>query len=133
MRHDRAPEGIIRPVSIDFLLQRLDQKILERRIEETGELQWFFLVNLSGMKIEPSAWYAYSRRGRSLNETYSMGSVRFDPSEEARLWIERAANIEAFEPNLFSTRDEALAKIKSFRSTRRNSSVEATLSRQDAS
>ena len=106
---------------------------LERRIEETGELRWFFLVNLSGMKIEPSAWYAYSRRGRSLNEAYSMGSVRFDPSEEARLQIERAANIEAFEPNLFSTRDEALAKIKSFQSTRRNSSVEAILFRQDTS
>lgn len=92
---------------------------LEARIERTGEDQWFFLVNLNGTRIDPDAWAAYSRRGRALNHAHSMGSVRFDASEETRRQILRAANTEAFDPNLFSDRDSALARIAEMPSTRR--------------
>jgi hypothetical protein len=97
---------------------------LEKRIEETGEDKWFFLVNLGGMKINSDAWYAYSRRGRALNKTFSMGSVRFDPSDETRRQIERAANTEAFDPNLFTCRSDAITRIKSLKSVRRKKRVE---------
>lgn len=93
---------------------------LETRIRETGETLWFFLVNLNGTRIEPAAWTAYSRRGRALNLAHSMGSVRFDASEETRQQILRAANTEAFDPNLFSDRDAALTRIRALPNKRRN-------------
>ncbi|MEM7731521.1 MAG: hypothetical protein AAF280_01920 [Pseudomonadota bacterium] len=92
---------------------------LESRIRDTGETLWFFLVNLNGTRIEPAAWTAYSRRGRALNLAHSMGSVRFDASEETRRQILRAANTEAFDPNLFSDREAALTRIRSLPNKRR--------------
>ena len=92
---------------------------IEARIAETGEPLWFFLVDLNGTRIDSSAWFAYARRGKALNLAHSMGSVRFDASEETRRQIERAANTEAFDPNLFSSRSEALARIAAMPSKRR--------------
>ncbi|WP_157933023.1 hypothetical protein [Roseovarius salinarum] len=92
---------------------------LEARIEETGEDLWFFLVNLNGTRIDPEAWTAYSRRGRALNLAHSMGSVRFDASDETREQILRAANTEAFDPNLFSDRDAAIARLAGLPGKRR--------------
>lgn len=91
---------------------------LERAIRATGEDKWFFLVNLNGTRIEPEAWLAYSRRGKVLNMAHSMGSVRFDASEETRRQIARAANTEAFDPNLFDNREAAIARIREMPSTR---------------
>ena len=85
---------------------------LEARIAATGEEKWFFLVNLNGTRIDPAAWTAYSRRGKALNMAHSMGSVRFDASDVTRRQIERAANTEAFDPNLFSDRDAAIAGVR---------------------
>ena len=96
---------------------------LEERIAETGEDLWFFLVNLNGTRIDPAAWTAYSRRGRALNYAHSMGSVRFDASEETRAQILRAANTEAFDPNLFSSRGEAVARLRSLPGKRRAARV----------
>jgi len=92
---------------------------LEERISRTGEELWFFLVNLNGTRIDPIAWTAYSRRGRALNLAHSMGSVRFDASEVTRRQIERAANTEAFDPNLFTDRAAALARIAELPGKRR--------------
>lgn len=96
---------------------------LEARIRETGETLWFFMINLNGTRIEPAAWTAYSRRGRALNMAHSMGSVRFDASEATRKQIQRAAETEAFDPNLFSTREEALTRIRSLPNKRRDKIV----------
>ena len=92
---------------------------LEARVADTGENLWFFLVNLNGTRIDPPAWVAYSRRGRALNLAHSMGSVRFDASEETRRQIERAANTEAFDPNICTTREAALARLAEFPNKRR--------------
>ena len=92
---------------------------LETRIRDTGETLWFFLVNLNGTRIAPAAWTSYSRRGRALNLAHSMGSVRFDASDETRKQILRAANTEAFDPNLFSDRAAALARVRSLPNKRR--------------
>ena len=99
---------------------------LEDRISATGEEKWFFLVNLCGTRIDSSAWIAYSRRGRDLNMAFSQGSVRFDASEETRRQIERAANTEAFDPNLFSNRDAAIERIKSLPSDRKAKSTQTS-------
>ena len=92
---------------------------LEERIRQTGEDQWFFLVNYSGSRIDPEAWFAFSRRGKTLNLAHSMGSVRFDASETTRRQIERDAETERFDPNLFADRDSALARIAELPSKRR--------------
>ncbi|SMX38334.1 hypothetical protein [Maliponia aquimaris] len=92
---------------------------LEERIAETGEELWFFLINLNGTRIDSSAWVAYARRGRALNLSHSMGSVRFDASPETAAQILRAAQTEAFDPNLFTNRAEALIRISQMPSKRR--------------
>jgi len=84
---------------------------LERRIADTGQELWFFLINYGDTKIDPAAWFAFSRRGKELNLAHSMGSVRFDASPETRTQIERDAGTEKFDPNLFANRDDALAKL----------------------
>ncbi|MDQ2095096.1 hypothetical protein [Rhodalgimonas zhirmunskyi] len=97
---------------------------IEDRIRETGETLWFFLVNYSGCKIDTSAWVAFSRRGKALNLAHSMGSVRFDASDETRRQIERDAETERFDPNLFADRDLAIARIRALPSKRRVTRVE---------
>lgn len=92
---------------------------IEQRIAETGETQWFFLVNYKDTFIDSSAWFAFSRRGRDLNKAHSMGSVRFDASDVTRKQIERAAGTENFDPNLFSDRASAVARLRSLPSQRR--------------
>jgi len=92
---------------------------VEDRIAESGEALWFFLVNLSDTRIDHDAWFSYSRRGKALNLAHSMGSTRFDPSEVTRRQIAFAADTEAFDPNLFTNRDDALARLKSLPSKRR--------------
>jgi len=96
---------------------------LEARIAETGDDKWFFLVNLSGMRIDPSAWLVYAKRGKALNLAHSQGSVRFDASDETKRQIERDAKTERFDPNLFSNRDAALARIAEMPSKRRRKIV----------
>ncbi len=91
---------------------------LEERIADTGEDLWFFLVNYSRSRIDPDAWFAFSRRGKTLNMAHSMGSVRFDASDETRRQIERAAGTENFDANLFADRDGAVARLRSLPSKR---------------
>lgn len=91
---------------------------LEARIAETGENLWFFLVNYSRCRIDSDAWFAFSRRGKALNLAHSMGSVRFDASDETRRQIERSAGTEAFDANLFADRAGALARIAELPSKR---------------
>ena len=98
---------------------------IEEQIAATGEERWFFLVNLADMRIDQTAWIAYARRGRALNMAHSMGSVRYDGTEVTRAQILRAANTEAFDPNLFATRDEALARLAGMPSTRREKAAPA--------
>ncbi|MEM0947868.1 MAG: hypothetical protein AAGK37_10705 [Pseudomonadota bacterium] len=92
---------------------------IEERIHLSGEEWWFFLINYQGCKIDPASWIAFSNRGKALNLAHSMATVRYDASPETRRQIERAAGTEAFDPNLFSTRDDALARIDGIPSTRR--------------
>lgn len=96
---------------------------LEERIQETGRDAWFFLVNLSGTRIDPLAWVAYSRRGKALNLACSMGSVRFDAAPETVEQIRRAADTENFDPNLFADRESALVRLRSLPVTDRKKPV----------
>lgn len=91
---------------------------IEERIVDSGESKWFFLINYHNTRIDPVAWLTYSRRGKALNLAFSQGSVRFDPSEETRRQIERAAGTDAFDANLHNTREGALRRIAELPSQR---------------
>ena len=96
---------------------------IEERIAQSGEPLWFFLVNYCDTKIDNAAWFAFSRRGKELNEAHSMASVRFDASEITQRQIQRDAGTEAFNPNLFYDRDSALERLRSLPSKRREKIV----------
>ncbi|MHA6324321.1 hypothetical protein [Roseivivax sp. CAU 1753] len=96
---------------------------IEDRIAATGEPLWFFLVNYCDARIDQDAWFAFARRGKELNEAHSMGSVRFDASEVTRRQIERDAGTEAFNPNLFYDREEALERLRALPSRRKKKTV----------
>ena len=98
---------------------------LEDAIAGTGQDKWFFLINYSGTRIETAAWVVHARRGKELNLTHSQGTVRFDMGEETRAEIERRANTDAFDANLFTNRDDAVARIASLPSQRRAKIVHA--------
>ncbi|MCP5073005.1 MAG: hypothetical protein GY947_06895 [Rhodobacteraceae bacterium] len=92
--------------------------LLEESIAESGEDKWFFLVNYSGTRIDSSAWFAFSHRGRDLNLAHSQGSVRLDAGEDTKKEIERRANTDEFDANLHATREGALQRITTFKSQR---------------
>lgn len=91
---------------------------IEEAIAQTSEPLWFFVINYSGFRIENDAWYAHHKRGKALNLAHSQGTVRFDVSEETRRQIERTAETEAFDPNLFADRDRAIARVAGMPSKR---------------
>ncbi len=97
--------------------------LAEQRIAESGEDKWFFLVNYSHTRILADAWFAYSHRGKELNLAYSQGTVRFDISAETHAEIERRANTQEFDANLFTNRVSAVNLISKIPSQRRKVTV----------
>ncbi len=79
--------------------------------------QWYFLVNYKNTRIDPDAWFQFANRGKKINNSSSLGSVRFDPQEPTREEILKRAQTEDFNPNLVSTREEALKRIAEMKVT----------------
>ncbi len=92
---------------------------LEARIQKTGEAQWFFMINTQDYRVDEGAWFAFTRRGRDLNEGHSMKTVRYDADPMTVAQIERTKGTERENPNLFGSRADALAYLKSLPSKRR--------------
>lgn len=88
---------------------------LERAIAASGQSKWFFMVNYKNCRIYETAWIRFSQRGKSLNIAHSMGSVRFAVREDLGKTIENSAKQQNFDPNLFSSREDALAEIERMR------------------
>ena len=92
---------------------------VERRIVETGEPQWFFMVNTQDYRVDGDAWFAFTRRGLDLNEGHSMKTVRYDADPDTVKQIARNAGTDRENPNLFGSRDSAWDHLKSLPSKRR--------------
>ncbi|SLN43738.1 hypothetical protein [Roseisalinus antarcticus] len=92
---------------------------IEQRITETGEPLWFFLVDTTDYRIDDSAWFTYTRRGRDVQEGHSMGTLRVDRSADTAARIERTRGTDRFNPNLFASRAEAVADLSTRPSRRR--------------
>ncbi len=89
---------------------------LEQRLGETGR-KWYFVVNYRNTKIHDIAWVAFAARGKRLNIAYSLGSVRYAARAETEETILDKSKKENFDPNLFPSREAALAKIEEMRKT----------------
>ncbi|MCI2399819.1 hypothetical protein [Aliiroseovarius subalbicans] len=92
---------------------------IEELIDATGEEKWFFLVNFAGERVDPAAWFTYTRRGKALHKAHSQGAVRYDESDDTRREIARTQGTENYNPNLFADRDNALVRLKDFKTQRR--------------
>lgn len=92
---------------------------VEAQIGETGEPLWFFMVNTQDYRVDSDAWFAFTRRGRDLNEGHGMKTVRYDADPATLKQIELAKGTDRENPNLFGSREEALAHLKSLPSKRR--------------
>ncbi|MGJ8611330.1 MAG: hypothetical protein ACSHWY_09555 [Octadecabacter sp.] len=92
---------------------------VETQIAETGEPQWFFMVNTQGYRIDGDAWFAFTRRGQDLNEGHSMKTVRYDADPTTLAQIAREKGTERENPSLFGSRADAMAYLTSLPSQRR--------------
>lgn len=92
---------------------------VEKRLGETGEPLWFFMVNTRDYRVDPDAWFAFTRRGRDLNEGHSMKTVRYDADPETVKQITKTKGTDRETPNLFASRDAAMAHLQSLPSKRR--------------
>jgi len=89
---------------------------VEQMVQQTQK-KWFFMVNYKNTKIFPDAWFQYARSGNLLNSEYSLGTVRINPDEPAKEAMKnRAQQDENFNPNLVSSREEALERVAELKS-----------------
>ncbi len=85
---------------------------VERKIAETGEPKWYFLVNYMNTRIYELAWIRFAQRGKRINIASSLGSVRYSAHEDLEKNIEARAQSENFDPNLFKSREDGIAEIE---------------------
>lgn len=92
---------------------------VEVRIQETGEAQWFFMVNTQDYRVDGAAWFAFTRRGLDLSEAHGMQTVRYDADPDTVAQIARVKGTDRENPKLFGSRTDALDHLKSLPSKRR--------------
>ncbi|MEZ5729447.1 MAG: hypothetical protein R3E48_16510 [Burkholderiaceae bacterium] len=94
----------IRRFALGGCVLRLSRTRRQQRPEESGT-SW---STIAGAWSTQLAWIAFASRGKKLNLAWSLGSVRYDASPETAAEIRARAGTEAFDPNLFPSRDEAV-------------------------
>ena len=84
---------------------------LDQLIESTGE-RWYIVVNYHHCSIWPEAWVAFAHRGQKVNVSYSLGTVRYFNASS----VDKDSPLLS-DPDMFPSRDEALARIEQLRRT----------------
>jgi hypothetical protein len=88
--------------------------LLDQLIESSGQ-RWYVVVNYHQCRIWPEAWVAFAHRGKKVSVSYSLGSVRYfnasDADDDLTLFND---------PEMFSSRDEAMAHIDALRRATRD-------------
>lgn len=85
--------------------------VIDELVESSGR-KWYFLVNYANSSIWPEAWVAFAHRGKKVNVNYSLGTVRYAASQDPSDRTSEQSRSEDFDPNLFTSREAALAKIE---------------------
>ena len=78
-------------------------------IESTGK-RWYFIVNYHQCRIWPEAWVAFAHRGKKVNVSYSLGTVRYFDASAADDDLTLLND-----PELLPSRDAALAEVETLR------------------
>ncbi len=103
--------------------------VIEHIIDRTCK-HWYFVVNFQDCSIWPEAWVAFAHRAKRINVTYSLGSVRYASSDDAEDDGQSEAQSDSQDPNLFHSREAALARIEEMKlakTTSATSSARSTL------
>jgi hypothetical protein len=87
---------------------------LDQLIESTGE-RWYIVVNYHHCSIWPEAWVAFAHRGKKINVSYSLGTVRYFNASA----VDNDSPLLS-DPDLHTSRDEAFAHIEQLRHTTRD-------------
>ena len=82
---------------------------LDQLIEATGE-RWYIVVNYHHCSIWPEAWVAFAHRGKKINVSYSLGTVRYFNASA----VDHDSPLLS-DPDLHTSRDEAFAHIEQLR------------------
>jgi len=85
--------------------------VIERIVDKTRR-DWYFVVNYDDCSIWPEAWVAFAHRGKRINVTHSLGTVRYASRDGAEDGGQTDFRSESYDPNLFESRDAAFAKIE---------------------
>ena len=88
--------------------------VLDRIIEATGR-SWYFVVNYRDCTIWPEAWVAFAHRGKKVKVSYSLGTVRYIERDPADVGAANEAGESVDDPDMYSSREQALAHISSLR------------------
>lgn len=85
--------------------------VIERIVDETRR-DWYFVVNYGDCSIWPEAWVAFAHRGKRINVTHSLGTVRYASRDDAEDGGQTDFRSDSYDPNLFESREAAFAKIE---------------------
>lgn len=88
--------------------------VIDAQFETSGQ-RWYVMANHSNCRVWPEAWIAFAHRGKKVKATYALGSVRFSaPMPSAK---DGSGDAQSFDPDLFTSREEALAKLEEMRTS----------------
>ena len=98
--------------------------VLDRLIEGTGR-SWYFVVNYRDCSIWPEAWVAFAHRGKKVNVSYALGSVRYVERTAEGEDAVNGAGASADDTDILPSRELAFARIAEMRRSapRRNTGV----------
>ena len=88
--------------------------VIDAQFEESGN-RWYVMTNHSNCRVWPEAWIAFAHRGKKVKVTYALGSVRFAISAPSA--HNGSDDAQSFDPDLFTSREEALAKLEEMRTS----------------
>lgn len=89
--------------------------VIERQVAATGR-KWHFVVNFRDCRIWPEAWVAFAHRGKKLAVNYALETVRYAVPKETEDGIVETSAAADLDPNLYVSREAALAHIAAVRS-----------------
>ncbi|MFP2928185.1 hypothetical protein ACLESO_23900 [Pyxidicoccus sp. 3LG] len=99
--------------------------VMRWRHEVEGHLSKYpgkvdLLINLDGLVVKFTAGRVFGKERREVLERYTHRSYRFGGDEMTRMFVLTSGAINGAAVNHYSTRDEALAALKSEREALRN-------------
>ena len=84
--------------------------VLDQRLQSLGR-KYYFIVNYRNCSIWPEAWVAFAHRGKRVNVLYSLGMARYAEGTGSETDVDGIG----VDPDLFASRDLALAHIRAMR------------------